>query len=56
MHTYPIAIGPESDSHDCVEEKFMEELYMFKDGKNVIFYHGRLQRNITIYLELLVSL
>ncbi len=29
---------------------------MFGDGKNVSFYHGRLKRNITVYLELLVSL
>jgi hypothetical protein len=34
----------------------MEELNMFKNGMNVSFYHGRLQRNITVYLELLVSL
>jgi hypothetical protein len=55
-HTYPIAIGPESENHACVEEKFMEELEMFKNGKNVSFYHGRLQRNVIVYLELLVSL
>jgi hypothetical protein len=55
-HTYPIAIGPESENHACIEEKFMEELEMFKHGTNVSFYHGRLQRNVIVYLELLVSL
>jgi hypothetical protein len=50
MHTYPIAIGPESESHDYVEEKCMEELNMFKEGENVSFYQGRLQRNINVYL------
>jgi hypothetical protein len=53
---YSIAIGPESENHACVEEKFMEELEMFKNGTNVSFYHGRLQRNVIVYLELLVSL
>jgi hypothetical protein len=33
----------------------MEELNVFKDGRNVAFYHGGIHRSITICLELLIS-
>jgi hypothetical protein len=47
-HTYSIAIGPLSESHDCVEEFFLKKLIMIKDGMNASFYHGGLKRNITV--------
>lgn len=55
-HTYPIAIARENASHECVEKLFAEELQNFKRGENITFYHGALKRNVTVYLELLVSL
>jgi hypothetical protein len=55
-HTYPIASGRESDNHECIESKFRLQLNDFRTGKNVVFYHGRLKKNITVYLELLVSM
>jgi len=55
-YTYPIAIGSDGISHDKVEAKFASELHEFRMGKGVTFYHGGIKRNITVYLELFVSL
>ena len=55
-HTYPIALGQESDSHEEVEQKFAEELTSFGRGDAMDFYHGSLKRNVRVHLELFVSL
>jgi len=55
-YTYPIAIGSDGISHDEVEAKFASELHEFRMGKDVTFFHGGIKRNITVYLELFVSL
>jgi hypothetical protein len=53
-HTYPIALGVEADSHECIEKLFAEELNRFKVGENVTFYHGGLEKNVVVYLEVLL--
>ena len=55
-HTYPIALGLESDDHEEVEQKFAEELMQFSSDKAMDFYHGALKRNVRVYMELFVSL
>ena len=55
-HTYPIAIGLESDSHEAVEQLFASELMEFRSGANVTFYHAGQRCNATVHLELFASL
>ena len=55
-HTYPIALGLDGDSHEEVEEKFASELLSFGRGESMEFYHGALQCNVPVHLELFVSL
>jgi len=55
-NTYPIALGMDGESHEEVERLFAEELRSFKAGKNNIFYHGGLKRNVRVYIELFASL
>jgi len=55
-HTYPIALGPDGESHEEIEEKFAEELLSFSTGECLKFYHGGLKCNVDVYLELFVSL
>jgi len=55
-HTYPIALGHDGDNHEEVEAKFAEELLSFGRGGAMDFYHGSLERNVRVHLELFVSL
>jgi len=55
-NTYPIAVGPHNVDHEEVEKLFAEELKQFRSGKDVLFYHGKLKKNVKVYLELLCSL
>ncbi len=55
-NTYPIAISRENVSHECIEKEFSMELKKFQSGESVTFYYGLLKRNVTVSLELLVSL
>jgi hypothetical protein len=55
-HTYPIALGHDSDNHEEVEERFAEELLSIGRGDAMDFYHGALKRNVRVHLELFVSL
>ena len=54
-NTYPIAISRDNVSHECIEKEFSMELKKFQSGESVTFYYGLLKRNVTVYLELLVS-
>ena len=55
-NTYPIAVGPHDVDHEEVEKLFAEELKQFRSGNDVLFYHGKLMKNVKVYLELLCSL
>jgi hypothetical protein len=55
-NTYPIAISRDNVSHECIEKEFSMELKKFQSGESVTFYYGLLKRNVTVSLELLVSL
>jgi len=55
-NTYPIAISRDNVSHECIEKEFSMELKKFQSGESVTFYYGLLKRNVTVHLELLVSL
>jgi hypothetical protein len=56
LYTYPIALGLDKQSHESVEKKFAEELLSFQKGDAMDFYHGGIQKNIRVHLELFVSL
>lgn len=55
-HTYPIAVGLNGESHEEVERFFSKTLIELKSGINNVFYHAGMRRNVTVYVELLVSL
>ena len=55
-HTYPIALGHDWGSHEEIEEKFAAEWLSFGHGELINFYHGALQHDVRVQLELLVSL
>jgi len=55
-HTYPIALGIESDSHEAVEKLFSSELSEFRAGQNITFYLGGKRCNAVVHLDLLATL
>ena len=55
-NTYPIAIGPHDVDHEDVEQLFAQELLQFRCGKEIGIYHGKLKKNVKVYLDLLCSL
>jgi hypothetical protein len=56
LYTYPIAVGLDKQSHESVEKKFAEELLSFQTGDAMDFYHGGIQKNVRLHLELFASL
>ena len=49
-------LGSDGVSHEEVEQNFTEELLLFSSGEELDFYHGKLQHNVRVHLELFVSL
>jgi len=56
VNTFPIAIGKGDCSHEEVERCFAEELEKLRNGPFRLFYHGGLQRNVAVHVELFASL
>ena len=55
-HTYPVAIGSKDDNHEPIEVAFAKELHALSCGEDNIFFHGGLQKNVRVHIELLASL
>jgi len=55
-HTYPIASGYDTDSHEAVEKLFASELKEFCNGKNITFYSGKQRCNMVVYLNIFATL
>jgi hypothetical protein len=55
-NTYPIAVGPHDVDHEEVEQLFAQELLQFRCGKEIVIYHGKMKKNVKVYLDLLCSL
>jgi len=55
-HTYPIAIGLESDNHEEVEQRFAADLKELGCGKGVTMYHGGIRKMVNIHFELFCTL
>ena len=55
-HTYPIAIGLESDNHEEVERRFAADLEELGSGKGVTMYHGGIRKMVNIHFELFCTL
>jgi hypothetical protein len=56
LYAYPIALGLDKQSHESVEKKVTEELLSFQNGNTIDFYHGGIQKNVRVHLELFASL
>jgi hypothetical protein len=55
-HTYPIALGYDTEDHEEVEEKFASELMQLRSGKVMDFYHGGVKKMVRVHLDLFCSL
>jgi hypothetical protein len=56
-YTYPVAFGKSSCSYEEVEEQSAEDLKKWSNcSSELSFYHGGLQKNVVVHLELFASL